>query len=339
MDGVVEAKIKDKMIKNKKSKRKIRDRTFLSYFSLLIFVFFFYIFNFAFAGVIDVRAPEKINVNDEFRVFVFIDTENEEINAVEGKIIFSADLLELKDILEANSIISLWIERPRLIQDGVVIFSGIIPGGYKGKEGLLLTLVFKSRIVETKPSLFEAEKANISLKDFRILLNDGKGTETKTKVKEAKILIEKTEKEPISVSQIDVLPPEAFKPEIGQDPNLFNGKYFLVFQAQDKQSGVASYEVKEVRYKIFSFLKKWEFAESPYLLKDQKLRSYIFVKAIDKAGNERIEFIPPQNPLRWYERIDIGIIIIVIGLGVVIIRYLWSVFRFSFPFKQNARKN
>ena len=50
--------------------------------------------------------------------------------------------------------------------------------------------------------------------------------------------------------------------------------------------------------------------ESPYILADQELRSYIFVKAVDKDGNARVTKILPRNPLRWYKNYENWIMII-----------------------------
>jgi len=48
------------------------------------------------------------------------------------------------------------------------------------------------------------------------------------------------------------------------------------------------------------------------------------VKAIDKAGNERIVKINPQNPLGWYENYE-NWLIIVLGLIIAyaIKKFLW----------------
>lgn len=66
------------------------------------------------------------------------------------------------------------------------------------------------------------------------------------------------------------------------DPAIFDGKYFLVFATQDKGSGISHYEVCE------GGKRKCAIAESPYLLQNQKLNQKIFVKAVDKNGNEYI---------------------------------------------------
>ena len=103
-------------------------------------------------------------------------------------------------------------------------------------------------------------------------------------------------------------------PEIARDESISDDKWFIVFATQDKASGVDHYEVKESRQKILTFFSRWRAAESPHVLKDQELRSYIFVKAVDKTGNERIVKLSPQNSLRWYENYENWIILIVIAV-------------------------
>ena len=117
---------------------------------------------------------------------------------------------------------------------------------------------------------------------------------------------------------IDTTPPEPFEPQIGQDPKVFEGKYFLSFVTQDRMSGVAHYEVAELRRTLLGGTeekKEWKVGESPYLLEDQSLRSVIKVKAVDKAGNERIEEIVPPYKVTWKD--VLVIILILIGAGVI----------------------
>ena len=115
----------------------------------------------------------------------------------------------------------------------------------------------------------------------------------------------------------DTIPPEAFEIELYQDPSIFGGKYFIVFSTTDKQTGIDHYEVKEGK-------RKWQEAESPYLLGDQKLESIIKVKAVDKAGNERTVLIGPFRPLK---RITWKDILPWIGLGLVIGGVIWLLWK------------
>ncbi|MBZ9569795.1 hypothetical protein KJA16_02635 [Patescibacteria group bacterium] len=116
-------------------------------------------------------------------------------------------------------------------------------------------------------------------------------------------------------AMIDVTSPEEFRAEIGQDPLMFEGKYFLSSATIDKTSGIDYYEVKEGK-------RNFKRAKSPYLLGDQSLRSKILVKAVDKAGNERVsEITPPKKPLPYW--IITSIIFLVI-VGWIIYRVISS---------------
>jgi hypothetical protein len=111
----------------------------------------------------------------------------------------------------------------------------------------------------------------------------------------------------------DTIPPEPFVVELRQRADMFNGDYFLIFDTVDKQTGVDHFEVLELRpgqrygeQADLSWWDKlwgkeytvpvWQQATINYRLQDQTLNSTIRVKALDKAGNERmVEFIPPPE--------------------------------------------
>lgn len=226
-------------------------------------------------------APEE-----EFIASIFLNTENESINAIGGKTVFPENLLELKEIRDGNSIINFWVERPKA-QNGEILFSGITPGGYSGKNGLVFSVVFRTR----------AEGGGaVEIRDAKVLLNDGEGTSAPLKISNYKFLISNQISNQTPISKIDDNePPEPFNPEVASDPNIFGGKYFLVFATQDKGTGIDHYEVCE------GSKKKCVIAESPCLLQNQKLNQKIFVKALDKSGNERIAMVEPRYSIKWYE--------------------------------------
>ncbi|MBU1348753.1 cohesin domain-containing protein [Patescibacteria group bacterium] len=258
-------------------------------------------------------APSQLGIGDVFEAAIFLNTED--INAVGGTVVFPSDVLQLTDIREANSIINLWVEKPTLVSDGQIAFSGITPGGYHGSRGLLLTFVFTAKQ--------EGEGA-IEVKDAQVLLNDGKGTETALSIFPHRFTVSGTPGVLTVPPVIDGDRPESFAPDISHDPNLFGNQWFVVFATQDKGSGIDYYEVKEARQKISGMFTKWTTAESPYVLRDRALRSTVYVKAVDKAGNVRIERIAPRNPLHWYENYEIWILIVMIlSLIVASSTFVW----------------
>ena len=241
---------------------------------------------------------ETIGIDQQFEIRLLLDTQNKTINAVEGKVKFSSDFLELKEIRDGNSIINFWIEKPSN-SGNEIKFSGIIPGGYNGQNGLIFSLIFESK---------KDGKTKIAMESINILLNDGEGTEDAVAVKNLELKIEKTGN--ASASAIfDRDLPEDFKPLIGRDKNIFNGKWFLSFITQDKGSGIDYYQIQE-RWFWQPSNARWEKAESPYLFKDQWLWSYIYVKALDRAGNARLVVLPPSNMPLYRIFIIFGIMIV-----------------------------
>jgi hypothetical protein len=227
---------------------------------------------------------EKLNVSVEIDALI-------PINAVSAGILIPKPFSP-EDINEGNSIINLWVDKPSWDEKTrLLTFSGIIPGGFSGTAGRLLLINLKTEGDAVPKLEFDKTKT-------KVFLNTPDATEDKLEFA--------GEKQGLLSSEADVYPPEDFTPQISRDPNIFDNNYFLVFSTQDKNSGIAGYFVREG-------VSEWVPAESPYELKDQKLRSYIYVRAVDKAGNERIASLPPQNPLKWYENYLFWIIIIVIG--------------------------
>ena len=153
----------------------------------------------------------------------------------------------------------------------------------------------------------------VEVQEAKTLLNDGLGTLAQLSISNFQFSIFKEVPTQLLMPEIkDINPPELFAPKITKDPNVFDGKWFAVFATQDKLSGINYYKIKESRYKILNIFQRWIIAESPYILTDQRLRSFIYIKAVDNAGNERIAIIEPKYPLQWYEKWELWSIIIVI---------------------------
>jgi len=157
--------------------------------------------------------------------------------------------------------------------------------------------------------------------ESQVLLNDGLGTPAKLTIKGAVFTIlpgipEVPKEEWQEELEKDNIPPEPFEIEIHRTPEIFEGKYFITFFTSDKQTGLDYFEVKEGK-------RNWEKAESPYLLEDQDLKSIIKVKAVDKAGNERLaEYIPPKK-ITWKDWLPWLILILIVAS---IIYWLWKIY-------------
>jgi len=248
--------------------------------------------------------PQELTIGTtgEFSVAINIDAKDR-VNAFSAAVSIFGPLTPF-DINEANSIINFWVEKSNWDKTTrLLTFSGITPGGFQGEKGRLLVIKFKTEKDGLAVLGFDKEKT-------KVYLHTANGTEDSLELAELRLPIIKG-KENIGVEISDNEPPEWFAPEISQDPNLFNGKYFLVFATQDKGSGIDHYEVCE------KSKTKCAVAESPYLLQKQKLNQKIFVKAIDKSGNERIATVLPRYPIKWYEFWWNWIIIILVIITLI----------------------
>ncbi len=282
--------------------------------SLGIILFFAFTPAFAVEVFFDAK-NQSFAPNEEFLAQVFLNTEEESINAIEGKIVFPADLLEIKEVLDGNSAINFWIEKPHTFQLGVIAFSGITPGGLSDTKELLFSVIFRAK---------KEGGGAIEIRDIKALRNDGKGTEAETKILNFEFRILKSESQVTSYKlQIppDTEPPEDFKPTIASDQNIFAGKYFLVFATQDKASGIDHYEVREGQWGWFGV------SESPYLLKHQPLDRKIFIKAVDKSGNKRVVVISAQKASAWYGDYTIFVIITLLIIVYLVWKILWKKFK------------
>lgn len=252
-----------------------------------------------------------------------LDVEGECVNVVKADLSFSKDNLEAVDFSRGNSILSIWVKEPVIEQElGQVSFIGGIPGGFcgimpgdPGKSNLLGRIIFQVKQVTSG-------QGKISFLDTsEVLLNDGLGT--KAGLKTSGVVFNILDEIPYKhkdqweeeLAQ-DNIPPESFEIQISQEPSIFEGKYFITFSTTDKQTGLDYYEVAELNLLDRLFKKeKWQRGISPHLLEDQSLRSWIKVKAVDKAGNQRIETI--ELPFKFIWSDIIWILLILIGLGII----------------------
>lgn len=264
--------------------------------------------------------PREINAEigciEEIEIFLSTN-DSESVNAFEISVEYPPEFLKLEDWSNGNSIINFWIKEPKN-NNGVFSFQGIVPGGYFGENGLLITLYFESR----KEGIAEIKIKNNS----QILLNDGLGTLAKNSFSSAVINIETPEEETREDKPLlkftENISPEPFTPIISHSDEIYGGNYFLIFSTQDKNSGINYYEISEGD-------EPFRIAQSPYLLRNQRLDEKIRVKAVDKAGNERMEIVLAKQIKKIEEQKIIGLELIllkILSLAILVIftKYLYN---------------
>jgi len=246
--------------------------------------FQFSIFNFQILVIVFLLLPGTVFATT---AVVEVDTGAQDINALEGALVIP-ESMHINEIQTGNSAILFWITPPEHIGN-IITFAGITPGGFIGVNPIFsVSGDFTAQDLEG--ARFESVVA---------LKNDGSGTSVPVTISLSLVAF-----------KADTELPEEFTPTIASDPNIFDGKYFLVFATQDKGSGIDHYEVREGRWGWFKEV------ESPYLLKYQKLNRDVYVKAIDNAGNERVVVVPVRVHSTWWEQYGLFAILIVIGFFI-----------------------
>lgn len=345
--------------------------------------------------------------SDTFIRSLYLDTNGQEVNAIESRINFNQDVLEVVDIITGDSVVKFWVETPTISNEkGVIEFVGGTPNGYNGK-GVILKIIFKAKKVGD---------CDLNISDTKLLLNNSEAAEDETifsndncniiersedsikitcnshsdqdewqssntidlhwdlidKAEYSYILSKDFMAEPDGISDkpkgkliwmgdmsyegleddiyyfhlkqklsdeedwsskatvramIDATIPEEFMSQTVE----IEGRRYLVFSATDVTSGVDHYEMSEVDLNWFGNVRseeeaEWRIIESPYLLDDQNLKKIIKIKAIDKAGNERLSEIVLSSNSK-YSTSQIAFFILVMMAITVLI--LWKLLFFK----------
>lgn len=249
----------------------------------------------------------EINLGEQFLLDVVIHSE-ESLNAVEGHLIFPHELLSVKEIRYGNSVVIFWIEKPYVKSAGNILFSGISPGGFRGANNKILSVIFEAKNEGMAP---------VTLNEVKALQNDGLGSQTVLSIRSTAISINPGDNNERKEILVDMESPEDFNPTIEISPNIFDGKYFLIFATQDKISGIANYKIRE------GLWGKFITADSPYLLKHQSLDRKIYIKAIDMSGNERVVVLNARYRLPWYRQYEIlYILLTIVTIGFILKKLL-----------------
>lgn len=233
-----------------------------------------------------------------FELVLWLDTEGEAVNAAEAILHFSADQFAPPEFRDGDSILKLWV-RPPTVAGNEIRFAGVIPGGFSGR-GKLLSVMLTSRRAGTWA---------FTLSGASVYRHDGSGTAVSIATSTQSVPVVAEDRAPAPARAVgavsDTTPPEVFVPVVTRDPAVGDGAWFVVFATQDKGVGVDHYEVAETAEdpRAVSAAVAWPVATSPHVLADQTRRSYVGVKAVDRAGNVRLAVLPPMPAVnaggRW----------------------------------------
>jgi hypothetical protein len=238
------------------------------------------------------------------------------INAVEAVISYT-DNIQPVDVSIGGSIFNVWVEPPTINkEDHTITFAGGIPNGYCGRvqgdprlTNVIADIIFRSPGFQIGTDSDDTEAVIDFTSETKAYVNDGQGSKAPLRLLGSKITLDKNAGAIINDEwreevKLDDSPPEKFSITLTRDEVAFSGKYFIVFDTTDKQTGVSHYEVIEdssEQFGVFTWGEAgapWVRTNSPYVLKDQSLNSVVRVRAVDKAGNEYVATLVPDKSLR-----------------------------------------
>jgi hypothetical protein len=254
-----------------------------------------------------------------FMANVRIDNQGECVNAISVSIDYPTSKLRAVDFSRGQSIMNLWVDEPAIdTEKGTVLFSGGIPGGYCGRiqgdpalSNVVGTIVF---------SVISGEGgAAVSISpQSEVYLSDGQGTKASLTTQGASFSLLPYPVLPenpwLKAVNEDMSPPDSFDVIVESTKGIFGGRYYLVFSTVDKQSGLDHFELFERG--------AWRKVESPHLMRDQRLEDDVQLKAIDKAGNERMgnfarETVPPRQAPS-YDLLAAIVLLVMLGAAGVV---------------------
>ncbi len=262
---------------------------------------------------LSVEPTRPLVSGDTILLNVLVDTDSPEINVVDGTISFAGPYNIVS--LNTNSpLFTLWPNKPSL-SGNTITFTGGAVSGVSGKGLKLFSIALKPT---------STGSLTITTKDAKAFLADGAGTSlpitgtTKTFTIAPRGSVAKDDLATTILG--DTTPPRDFSIIIGQDQNLYDGKYFASFYTTDDESGINRYEVVEENLPLVR-------SGSTYVLQDQSLSGSLTVQAIDNAGNiKKItvhmkDAAAPERYVAWWQ-ITLAILIGLVVCGVLLTKFL-----------------
>ncbi len=275
------------------------------FYTTLLSLAFLGMYSTADALTLYVEKPQGVvQAGDTVVVKVLLDTGTEEINALEGTISVSGDMV-VDAVHTGGSIFTLWPVAP-VYKNQQISFVGGTPSSIFGGKLHVFTIALTP------------QKTGILTFDVSRLvgyLADGSGTPVTAYTKKVTTVsvaekIQNTRNDLKDALENDSTPPQKFAIDYSRDPSLYDGKVFLSFYTTDAESGVQKYEVIEEG-------ETYAVTDGVYVLKNQNLVGEVTVIAIDTAGNKRSQKITfGAEKATLYGTLLIGALLMLLGFGV-----------------------
>ena len=205
-------------------------------------------------------------------ISVRLESGGQQINAVEGTVVVPEGVV-IDQIDTGGSALSLFVERPRhVIADGVIAFTGGATTPLSD-GALLFTIHAHGRNIGSYTFSAGATTAYLA---------DGAGTAVAVQGSDAVVAV-------VEEGGAQHMPKReagtALTAEYGQDPSVFDGKYFIALYGGDTGKGVEHYEVREGWWRAPVSV------DSSYMLSDQSLRTTLWVSAVAPDGTKNTKLV------------------------------------------------
>jgi hypothetical protein len=214
----------------------------------------------------------------------------------------------LTSVHTGNSVFSLWPEFA--IQDArTLVFLGGSPASVGGSS---------LRIVTLELSVQGEGEITITVSDAKAFAGDGVGTPIAISALTSRLhALAKSGSFERDASQEtrsrDATPPQRFEISVGRDASVFDGQYFLSFNAVDAETGIERYEVEEEPFTPVV-------SQGTYIVRDQSMSSPITVRAYDAAGNVREESLNITRAWMWEPWLYVVVALLILVLLLLSIR-------------------
>lgn len=261
---------------------------------------------------------EQVFVGDTVSVDVLINTEGEAVNVVEGNIVVpnGLDLIDIKDLSIADSILRQWVRNPSWSKkDSTISFIGGLPGGFQTKSASIFRIFFTAQ---------RTGQITFLPSEIKVYANDGLATPVGTHVTPLIINVSTSDILPVkdelkTLTSKDYQDPADINIDLGQDPTLFDGQKFINISATDLDSGIAYFEVKEGNRDPVK-------TNNSYVLQNQNNLEPIIIFAFDKAGNISKKVLSPNHSSNTNNNLLIVInLVLILGLilsGLIMFRII-----------------
>ena len=283
------------------------------------------------AAVLSIDAPAKVHVGDTFPIKVMLNTENQTVNALDESVITPPQFVTVISDTYNGSFMKYFINQFSYDPtSGLTGFEGGLPTpGINSINALVVSIYMKA--ISPGTALFSIAK------NPQVLLNDGAATPAAVTETTASTVILPAPKGYIPVTAVEpktYTPISTFAPVVSKSSTAFGGKYFLTVNNPDN-ADIDHYEVAEVPGSAAptngSVQLNWKTVSMPYVLQNQSGNVSIFVKAVDKLGNEDIEWTSFQHSSN-----AVWEYIFLIFILLIIVAFLWAPIRYALAVRRNG---